>query len=46
MHYKQPLTATATDLGIWLNVKLVLYLQNQCLAESLAFLNPRHRQKA
>ena len=36
--------------GVWqyggfrLNLKLVLYLQSQCLTESLGFLNPPHRQ--
>ena len=32
--------------GFGLNLKLVLYLQNQCLTESLGFLNPPHRQAA
>jgi hypothetical protein len=30
--------------GFGLNLKLVLYLQSQCLTESLGFLNPPHRQ--
>jgi hypothetical protein len=29
--------------GFGLNLKLVLYLQSQCLTESLGFLNPPHR---
>ena len=32
--------------GFALNLKLVLYLQNPCLTESLGFLNPPHRQAA
>jgi hypothetical protein len=32
--------------GFGLNLKLVLYLQNQCLIESLGFLTPPHRQAA
>jgi hypothetical protein len=32
--------------GFGLNLKLVLYLQSQYLTESLAFLNPPHRQAA
>jgi hypothetical protein len=32
--------------GFGLNLKLVLYLQNQSLTESLGFLNPPHRQAA
>jgi hypothetical protein len=32
--------------GFGLNLKLVLYLQSQCLTESLGFLNPPHRQAA
>ncbi len=32
--------------GFGLNLKLVLYLQSQCLSESLGFLNPPHRQAA
>jgi len=32
--------------GFGLNLKLVLYLQNQSLTESLGFLNPPHRQTA
>ena len=32
--------------GLGLNLKLVLYLQNQCLTESLGFFNPPHRQAA
>ena len=32
--------------GLGLNLKLVLYLQSQCLTESLGFLNPPHRQAA
>jgi hypothetical protein len=32
--------------GLGLNLKLVLYLQGQCLTESLGFLNPPHRQAA
>jgi len=32
--------------GFGLDLKLVLYLQNQCLTESLGFLNPPHRQAA
>ena len=32
--------------GFRLNLKLVLYLQSQCLTESLGFLNPPHRQAA
>jgi hypothetical protein len=32
------------DFG--LNLKLVLYLQSQCLTERLGFLNPPHRQAA
>ena len=30
--------------GFVLNLKSVLYLKNQCLTESLGFLNPPHRQ--
>ena len=30
--------------GFGLNLKLVLYLQSQCLTESFGFLNPPHRQ--
>ena len=26
--------------GFWLNLKLILYLQSQCLTENLGFLNP------
>jgi hypothetical protein len=32
--------------GFGLNLKLVLYLQSQCLIEILGFLNPPHRQAA
>ena len=32
--------------GLGLNLKLVLYVQNQCLIESLGFLNTPHRQAA
>ena len=32
--------------GFGHNLKLVLYLQSQCLTESLGFLNPPHRQAA
>ena len=32
--------------GFGLNLKLILYLQSQCLTESLGFLNPPHRQAA
>jgi hypothetical protein len=32
--------------GFGLNLKLVLYLQNQCLTASFGFLNPPHRQAA
>ena len=32
--------------GFGLNLKLVWYLQSQCLTESLGFLNPPHRQAA
>lgn len=32
--------------GFGLNLMLVLYLQSQCLTESLGFLNPPHRQAA
>jgi hypothetical protein len=32
--------------GFGLNLKMVLYLQSQCLTESLGFLNPPHRQAA
>ena len=32
--------------GFGLNLKLVLYLQSQCLTESIGFLNPPHRQAA
>jgi len=30
--------------GFGLNLKLVLYLQSQCLTEILGFHNPPHRQ--
>jgi hypothetical protein len=43
---KHQLTAVTRDLGIWLNLKLVLYLQSQCLNESLGFLNPPLLQAA
>ena len=32
--------------GFGHNLKLVLYLQSQCLTESLGFLNPPHHQAA
>ena len=32
--------------GFGLKLKLVLYLQSQCLTESLGGLNPPHRQAA
>jgi hypothetical protein len=32
--------------GFGLNLKMVLYLQSQCLTESLGFFNPPHRQAA
>jgi len=32
--------------GFGLNLKLVFYLQSQCLTESLGFLKPPHRQAA
>ena len=32
--------------GFMLNLKLVLYLGNQLITESLCFLNPPHRQAA
>jgi hypothetical protein len=32
--------------GFGLNLKMVLYLQSQCLTESLGFLNPPLRQAA
>ena len=32
--------------GFVLNLKLVLYLKNQCLTESLGFLKPPLRQAA
>jgi hypothetical protein len=32
--------------GFGLNLKLVLYLQSQCLTESLGFLNPQPSQAA
>ena len=32
--------------GFGHNLKLVLYLQSQCLTENLGFLNPPHRQAA
>jgi hypothetical protein len=32
--------------GFGLNLKLVLYLQSQCLTESLGFFNSPHRQAA
>lgn len=32
--------------GFWLNLKLVLYLQSQCLIENLDFLNPPLLQAA
>ena len=32
--------------GFGLNLKLVLYLQSQCLTESSGFLKPPHRQAA
>ncbi len=32
--------------GFGLNLMLVLYLQNQCLTESLGFLNRPYRQAA
>ena len=40
------LTHATTDLGNWLNGKLVLYLQSQCLTESLGILNPPLLQAA
>ena len=32
--------------GFGLNLKLILYLQSQCLAESLGFINPPLLQAA
>jgi hypothetical protein len=32
--------------GFWVYLKLVLYLQSQCLTKSLGFLNPPHHQSA
>jgi hypothetical protein len=36
-----PLTAVTIDLGIWLNLKMVLYLENLCIMEKLRVFNPK-----
>ena len=38
------ITGVWQDWGFWLNLKLVLCFQSQCLTESLGFLNPQPRQ--
>ena len=38
--YKLPLTVTR-DLGIWLNLKMVLYLENLCIMEKIRIFNPK-----
>jgi hypothetical protein len=39
----QRLTAVTRDLGIWLNLKIVLYLENLCLTEKSRIFNPKPR---
>jgi len=33
--------AVTRDLGIWLNLKLVLYLENLCKMEKIRIFNPK-----
>ncbi|SDH80652.1 hypothetical protein SAMN04488062_11515 [Flavobacterium omnivorum] len=40
---KHPLTAVTQDLGIRLNLKMVLYLENLCLTEKPRIFNPKPR---
>ncbi|CAD0009731.1 hypothetical protein FLAT13_05071 [Flavobacterium salmonis] len=40
---KQPLTAVTRDLGISLNLKMVLYLENLCLTDKPRIFNPKPR---
>ena len=46
MNKGEQLTAVCKNGGFWLNLQLVLYLQSQCLTESLGFLNPPLLQAA
>ena len=34
-------TAVTRDLGIWLNLKMVLYLENLCIMEKTRIFNPK-----
>ncbi|PKB15239.1 hypothetical protein CLU82_0303 [Flavobacterium sp. 5] len=36
-----PVTAVTRDLGIWLNLKMVLYLRNLCIMEKIRIFNPK-----
>ncbi|PKB15244.1 hypothetical protein CLU82_0308 [Flavobacterium sp. 5] len=38
---KPPVTAVTRDLGIWLNLKMVLYLENLCIMEKSRIFNPK-----
>jgi hypothetical protein len=39
----RPITAVTRDLGIRLNLKMVLYLENLCLTEKPRIFNPKPR---
>jgi hypothetical protein len=34
-------TAVTRDLGIWLNLNMVLYLENLCIMEKTRIFNPK-----
>ena len=38
----QLVTAVTRYLGIWLNLKMVLYLENLCIMEKTRIFNPKH----
>ncbi len=40
---KHRTTGVTRDLGIWLNLKMVLYLGNLCLTEKPRIFNPKPR---
>ena len=43
---KRLITAVTRDLGIWLNVEMVLYLRNLCIMEKSRIFSPKPRVAA
>jgi hypothetical protein len=41
MQISQPLKAVTIDLGIWLNLKMVLYLENLYITGKTLIFNPK-----